>query len=335
MSQKDVKPVTIPEIALDILLKLIPDLDTAQPAQVYRFIRSCDSAFEMASTDQKPVLLTFTLNKIIGPGASDVHSKQFSLWKDLKGYIIQKFSQTKTLAHLHLELQSMFQKQSESITDYYLRVDLCRSKILEKLATETKDQTLEGRKATTEETALNVFINGINTDIGMMLRVQSFRYLSDAGTFAIQEEKIRNMNSARQRLYKNTMVSPTTQTRKPFPIINQAQGPNSSASQTQRHPKFCNYCKNPGHEISECRKRAYNNRLRNTNNTTNQNQRPTFVQPRVTHPSPARMNNLNSQATEDLSISSEIALRHCSAAPTMSNSNIPHLETDLDNLQLQ
>lgn len=337
MSLADLKPTVVrsEEIKLDTLLKLIPDFDTAQPTQVYRFIRSCDSACQIALLHQQPILLTFVLNKIFGPGASDVHTKQFSSWTDLKVYLIQKFSQTKTLAHLHLELQSMFQKPNESITDYYLRVDLCRSKISEKLATEICDLTLEGRKATTEETALNVFVNGISSDIGTMLRVHSFKHLSDAGNFAIQEEKIRNMNSARQRLYRTS--SPTiTQPRKSFPVINQTQRPQQGPSQIQSYTKFCNYCKNTGHEISECRKRAYNNRLKNTI-TTKQSHHTPLAQPRITYPTPpARINNLNSQATEDLSKPSEIALTHCSTATKqMSNSAIQYLETDLDNLQLQ
>lgn len=331
MSLADLKPVAA-EISLDTLLKLIPDFDTAQPAQVYRYIRSCDSAFQLAAIHQRSILLTFALNKIIGSGASDVHSRQFPLWEHLKVYLIQKFSQTKTLAHLQLELQSMFQKPSESITEYYLRVDLCRSKILEKLATEVSDITLPGRKITTEETALNVFINGISSDIGTMLRVHSFEHLSNAANFAIQEEKIRNMNSARQRLYKQTVTPPTTiEARKQFRFGNQSHRPQQSASQPQRFSKYCNYCKNPGHVIAECRKRAYNNQLRDAN--AFQNQR-TPLQSRAIQQTPAHINHLNSQATEEVSKSSEVASAHCSTVPTQTYA-IEYLETDLNNLQIQ
>lgn len=53
--------------------------------------------------------------------------------------------------------------------------------------------TLEDRKATTEKTALNVFINGIKSDVGTMTRVHSFKLLSDAGNFAIRKERNRNI----------------------------------------------------------------------------------------------------------------------------------------------
>lgn len=41
---------------------------------------------------------------------------------------------------------------------------------------------------------------------------------------------------------------------------------NTNAAQTRRDeqsPKWCRYCKNPGHEIEECRKREYNNARKN------------------------------------------------------------------------
>lgn len=293
------------EMDLGTLLKLIPDFDTSQNSQVYRFIRSCDSAFNLASVHQQTVLLTYALNKLTGPGSSDVHSKHFFKWCDLKQFLIQIFSQTKTLAHLNLELQSYFQKPQESITEFFLRVDLCRSKIIEKLTAEIIDSTLEGRKATTEETALNVFVNGLSSDIGMMLRVRSFESLLDAGNFAIQEEKIRNMNKARQVLYN----IPSSQ------IKNQSVQP-KAIPQFRNSPKQCNYCKKMGHLISECRKREYNNSFKNQ---IPQNQRAAV-------PS-AKINNLNSEAAEVLGMPSGTASAHSYNVQT----TIPSLET----LQIQ
>lgn len=170
-------------ISLNTLLQLIPDFDTSQTSQVYRFVRSCDSAFKLATEIPKEILLTYALNKITGSGSSDVHAKKYTDWYTLKAFLIQKYSQT--LGHLNLELQSLFQKPNESLTDYYHRVDICRSKIIEKLTAEIVDSTLERRKPTTEETALNVFVNGLSSDIGTMLRTEAFKNLSGAGNFAI------------------------------------------------------------------------------------------------------------------------------------------------------
>lgn len=83
----------------------------------------------------------------------------------------------------------MFQKPNESVSDYFIRVDVCRNKILKKLAAEIADSTLPGRQAMTEETALNVFINGLSSDIGIMLRTKNFENLNDAGNFAVAEDE--------------------------------------------------------------------------------------------------------------------------------------------------
>lgn len=52
------------------LIKLFPSFDTNENNQLYRFIRSCNSAFDLASLDQRPMLLV-CFNNITGSGASD------------------------------------------------------------------------------------------------------------------------------------------------------------------------------------------------------------------------------------------------------------------------
>lgn len=295
------------EVDLTTLLKLIPEFDTVKTSDVYRFVRSCDAAFKLASTVQETILLTYALNKITGPGSSDVHAKSFLTWFDLRGFIIQKYSQTKTLGHLQLELQSLFQNPNESITEYFHRVDLCRSKLIEKLTAEINDETLQGRVATTEETALNVFVNGLSSDIGIMLRVRSISNLTDAGNFAIQEEKIRNMNNVRHALYKHNASTLTRSYSNP-------QAPNkvsdSVPPRTFQNAKTCNYCKKPGHLISECRKRAYNNGNRPILVPAQQQQRAAPVQ------APVKVNNLNYQAAEEMGTTSGTATNYYSSAQT-------------------
>lgn len=320
-------------LEINTLLQLIPTFDTNDHTQVYRFVRSCDAAFQLASEDKSKILLVYALNKISGVGASDVHSRQYSNWEDLKIYLIDRFSQVKTIAHLNLELQSMFQKPNESITDYFHRVDLCRSKIIEKLNIEINDKSLVGRILTTEETALNVFINGLSSDIGIMLRTKCFDSLTEAGRFAQQEGKIRDMNNARQSLFKSVLSSPRTpQNAIPRPpqrsFINNSiryptqyqnkpnNSPNINTNTNYPNSKFCNYCKNPGHIIAECRKRTYNNNLRNQNNKQLALPAP-----------PANVNNLNSQPTNELSNSLEIDSASCSMNPIQTL-------TDLSQLQL-
>lgn len=322
---------TPPKISLDIgtLLKLIPSFDTTQTNQVYRFIRSCDSAFNLASESQKSTLLVYVLNNIIGISASDVHSREFQSWDILKSFLIDRFSNVKTISHLNLELQSMFQKPGENITDYFHRVDLCRSKIIEKLTVEIFDDTLAGRKSTTEETALNVFVNGLSSDIGSMLRTKEFRTLSEAARFAMQEDKVRAMNYARQTLFKSVNSTPTSRQIMNRPInqrnynnnlirpnfVNPANTQNNNnpirpnfanPASTQNFAKICNYCKNPGHLITECRKRAYNNNLRASNG------QPSMPTQRALPAPPAQINNLNSQAAIEETSDSMGTASNCS-----------------------
>ncbi|XP_052749746.1 uncharacterized protein LOC128202073 [Galleria mellonella] len=330
MSQQniDVKPKFCEQnVPLNTLLQLIPDFDTTQSGQVYKFIRSCDSAFKLASLEQEEILLIYALNKISGNTSSDIHAKLYSNWDDLKTFLIQKFSQTKTLSHLNLELQSLFQKPNESVTEFFHRVDLCRNKILEKLTTEVVDATLIGRKTTTEETALNVFINGLSSDIGVMLRTKGFDSLTHAGNFAIQEEKIRKMNTARQSLFKNSRITTplySNVVRQP-PQINQPQihKPPDKHTINTNPRKFiiCNYCKKPGHHITNCRKRIFNN---SRNNQFPRN-----------NPTPARVNHLNLQPAELTGTVSETVPTYCPNISMITEGQDIALEPQINDLQIQ
>lgn len=311
-------------LEVNTLLKLIPTFNTAETQQVYRFVRSCDSAFRLANTEQEQILLVYALNNITGTSASDIHCRQYTSWEDLKSYLIEKFSNVKTISHLNLELQSMFQKPSESITDYFHRVDLCRSKIIEKLNTEIKDGTLLGRMATTEETALSVFVNGLNSEIGTMLRTRSFQNLTLASRFAIEEEKIRSMNSTRQSLFKNnTSHSRPSAQRTQF--VTNPRITNRAIDTYPSNTKICSYCKNLGHVISECRKRAYNNNLRNSQLDQRALPAPLTRPPfqrALPAPSPAtRVNNLNSNATNEASSSLAIGSESCSTIQTLTSTS--------------
>ncbi|XP_059047426.1 uncharacterized protein LOC131842878 [Achroia grisella] len=319
--------IKIEKMALDIstLLKLIPSFDTRENNQLYRFVRSCNSAFKLATSDQEPILLVYTLNNITGPGASDVHCKQYKTWTELKSFLVEKFSQIKTINHLNLELQSMFQKLNETMTEYFHRVDLCRSKIIEKLTAEISDNTLAGRLATTEETALSVFVNGISSDIGTMLRTKNFCNLSEAGRFALQEDKIRAMNNARQALFRVPAVGQTVN--RPRPQIRSTLNNQSVTRRLNTSPRYvsqtsthetvtCNYCKKPGHLIADCRKREYNNSIRNSN-IPPQNFRAL---------PPTKVNHLNNLAASEASSSLETALIPCSPLQTQTLNQEIYLE---------
>jgi hypothetical protein len=95
---------------------------------------------------------------------------------------------------------------------------------------------------------LNVFMNGLSSDIGTMLRTKELNNLTKPGTFAMQEEKIGQVSNARHSLYKNTATkfSPLTPTRRPVVT-------NTNTLVPSQQPKTCNYCNKLWHVISECR----------------------------------------------------------------------------------
>lgn len=156
--------------------------------------------------------------------------------------------------------------------------------------------------------ALHVFLNGLNSNISLIVRSQKPKDLEEAISYALNEEqqqkskfenqKYQNLTyqnakhcdfcnksghtsyNCRHRQNKqshkqvyttqyqpNTNFDPKTTNH----TLNQHQQSNSftnhhSNQQSNKNPnnkphfqKFCRYCKKPNHDISECRKRQFNN----------------------------------------------------------------------------
>ncbi|CAF4878042.1 unnamed protein product [Pieris macdunnoughi] len=301
MSLKTESIMKASPVNIQTLINLIPIFDTNNHDEIYGYIRSCDTVFKLSSPFERETLLTCALNNIKGIAASEVRCKTYETWDELKRFLIERFANTKTIQHLNLELQSIFQRHDESLTQFYHRVDLCRCKILEKLHSEICDSTLDGRVATTEETALSIFLNGLSTDMGIMLRTKGFDTLREAGRFAMQEDQIRAMNKARQSLFRPVAT--------PRPAIRSNAYQNNYQSirnpnipfrppNPRFSPKTCAYCKNIGHSINECRKRAYNE----------QNKQRAL---------PAPIRHLNLEATNEMSDPLEIATSSYSMNPAL------------------
>lgn len=72
-------------LAINTLIKLIPTFDTSKTQEVYRFVRSCDSVFQLAiDVEKQQILLIYAFHNITGVGALDIHCRRYAFWDDLK-----------------------------------------------------------------------------------------------------------------------------------------------------------------------------------------------------------------------------------------------------------
>lgn len=283
------------KITLSVLTKFIKPYDGNRES-LPAFITNCENAISLANTEQQNVLCKYILSQLEGKAQAACCLKTFQTWAEIKDFLKTTFAEKKHSTHLLLELQSCKQGYSETVIEYSIRVESCLTRILADVQYSCKNKTeLPGRVAAMEDLALNTFLLGLNSSFSHIVRCRNPLILNEAITHAIEEEKLFNLNLSTSKAPKTCNICHKTghsssecfrnkkdRNERSYhlrpqssyqPQHNNIQPHPSTSSQTrpihnqpfpnpQRGPKTCNYCKNVGHSISECRKRQYNNNMR-------------------------------------------------------------------------
>lgn len=215
------------------------------------FLTNCNNVYDLANTEQQPVLFKYILSQLQGKAEIACSVKAFTHWDQLKDFLKTQFSDTKHYSHLLAELQESRQGINESVSQFALRIEECLSQLLTDIVL-AKSKETPGRTAAMEDLALHHFLIGLTPRISNIVRCKSPRNLNEAIGFAISEEKIQKL------MYKRNIPNPPTSLQRRYPENYRSANVNNVTSQNQ-FEKICRYCKNKGHVIEECRKRAYNN----------------------------------------------------------------------------
>lgn len=220
------------------------------------FLTNCQDALDLASDSQKRLLLKFIISKLEGKARIACSNKIFDNFESLREFLRQNFGETKHYSHLFFDLQSCKQRAGESVSEFSLRIDTCLTEMQTEIHnSNTSKKDLSGRIAMTEDLTIHSFMFGLTPRIGNMVRCRNPKNLNEAINIAIEEEKIQNF----------VAKSHSTHHQQPK-LSSQASSFNSTKIDTKQKipPQIvCSYCKNPGHHIAKCKKREYNNNLRN------------------------------------------------------------------------
>ena len=262
--QKGKKTPSIPEMDLNILLKFIKSYDGCRET-LNSFIINCNNAFDLASDWQKPILFKFILSQLSGKAEAICSIKDFLSWEQLKEFLKTQFSQRKHYTHLLTELQECKQEPNENVSQFSLRIETCLSQLLTEISlNSTKVKEIPGRVAAMEDLALHHFTMGLHPRISNFVRCRTPKNLNEAINIAISEERV-HQNLFKRNDMVTTFSKPLQPRRQVVNLNNSMQKSFEPSRPTSRIPyqstsKVCNYCKNIGHTIENCRKREYNNR---------------------------------------------------------------------------
>lgn len=264
MSKSDTKKEVIveEEISLNVILKFIKPFD-GDRNRLTAFIRNCDSAISLASSEQEEVVCKYILSQLEGKAECACSIKEFDNWPCLKEFLKNQFGERKHYAHLLTDLQDCRQASQESVSQFSLRVETCLQKLLtEVTVSNTKKGELSGRIAAMEDLALHTFVLGLIPRIAYIVRSRDYKTLNEAINAAISEEKIQqftyrnhlNRSKPTETPKRNEFLNKHKSETKVF--ISSGNQPNTSAKDSP----FCRYCKRTGHLLENCKLREFNNK---------------------------------------------------------------------------
>lgn len=284
-SPSSAKSVVTLTMELNTLFKFIKPYDGSRET-LNSFIVNCNNAYDLATETQKLILFKYIISQLNGKAEVACSIKEFNSWEQLKDFLKTQFSDRKHYSYLLTELQECKQGTSESVNQFALRIETFLSQLLiEVSSSNTKQKELPGRSAAMEDLALHHFLMGLYPRLSNIVRCKSPKTLNEAINQAVSEERIQ------QTLYKRTQTEskPTNNNNNRLntragPSRGNFYAPNQqrpALSQSQGSTSvFCRYCKIPGHDISACRKREFNNNRYRTqqNPSTNQPARIHFLE---------------------------------------------------------
>lgn len=259
-SKREVKEGLKDEIPLNTILKFIKPFNGDRD-KLTAFLRNCDSAISLASSQEEDLILKYILSQLEGKAETACSIKDFDSWGSLKEFLKTQFGERKHYAHLLTELQDCKQGNQETVSQFSLRVETCLQKLLtEVTVSNSKKMELAGRLAAMEDLALHTFTLGLHPRISNFVRCRDPRNLNDAINCAISEEKIQQF-TFRHNLKQKPSEQPFK--RNDFNFRNQSRtniDNHRHPSSSSREPPYCRYCKKVGHVLENCRLRDYNNK---------------------------------------------------------------------------
>lgn len=244
--------------SLNIILKFIKPYNGNRET-LNAFLNNCQNAIELAGPSQQSIVLKYILSQLEGRAELACSIKIFDKWSSLRDFLKSQFGERKHYLHLLTDLQDCKQGPNENVTQFSLRVESCLAHLLTEVSMSCARTTeLVGRVAAMQDLALHTFILGLNPKISMVVRCQDVQTLNEAINLAISEEKILQFSNKHLNNYQN---SPPRSNQPPRFSQPGPSNPNKfNPNQRRYQPVVCRYCKAPGHNIEQCRKREYNNK---------------------------------------------------------------------------
>lgn len=275
------------EIPLNFLSHMITPFN-GETKELSNFLQNANNAMGLASASQKLPLEMFVFSKISSEVKTKINMGNIRTFTELRDKLKAVYSPVESYDFLMEQLETTKQKATESIKDYFVRLDKITSKCLMVTEKVASSHTVESEKRVIERITLRRFTHHTIPEISQILRHKEFANLNEAFSLACEEEayllnegRLKRQQSDRsshqiEKYCRNcrTKTHNTKDCRRTQNNHNEnnfnhyrnrpynpgSYGQNNSG-RYGTNEKVCNYCSYRGHIESECKRKKYNTNL--------------------------------------------------------------------------
>lgn len=263
-----------PRISIDLLIKSLTPFN-GERQELSNFLINCNNAFYMSQPDQEQTLTFFIFSKLSASVKTAINISQIHSWTELRSALKRTYGTLENTTQLLQELDSASQKPTESVKEYFLRLERLKVKCLKNISDENEDPLeLCGKLAMINQTALRRFCLFSCEEISRVLRQkENLRDMNQAYHYAIIEEQALSLKKL--TITHNRSHNPSSQLQPRCKICRRSNHDtrncrfknSSNDHNIERRPTFspnnnfntkkCDYCKRVGHTEAECRTKVY------------------------------------------------------------------------------
>ncbi|KAL1493933.1 hypothetical protein ABEB36_009613 [Hypothenemus hampei] len=188
------------------------------PISLNSFLNACNTAYSICSGDQHIFLIIRIKNQLRGRAAQLINSRDLNQWEEISNLLNIHFGDPRDINSLILDLQKLKQLPQEN------PITFCNRGPKVSAIGSNRNMTL------------NTLLTGLEPKIGQIIRASSPNSIVDAVQRIKREMQLSYFEDQRSNIRSQSNSKPSP----------------------SRSQKFCNYCRKPGHLISECRTKVRN-----------------------------------------------------------------------------
>lgn len=304
---------------------------------VYQFIDSCEEALLMLPQNAEQNLVRLIRTKITGEAKRSIQGIKFENLTTLTTYLKELYCPAKTVNQARRELGTLVQKQNEDVIKYINRVREIGNQIIETIKSHNEGTVKDEEKLSTEQECIESFLDGLKPEIQVKMK-STYTTLTSAGADAIKIDRKQTAINELRKTQQADKPAPRRENvavinkdavacqickrpghiasvcwyRLATPSQDRDRGPAAYPNNKQQRThtnsdkgsdpqeKFCRYCKKAGHLIDTCRKREFNNKQKNQENSNSLSKAgATRETPKTTNSAPQKTLVINQSTSGD------------------------------------